>query len=589
MGENFQSGKTQAIDLDELHVQSANRPSEMKVRGEFELEKWSDDPWSSTEESRKKRRWADDERWSGDDEEKKSETEEKWTSDEEGVKNGWAAPKRGDVLLASEGWGDWDNFGGAPKELEQEQESKDFGGYRRVQAASMYAQEDNNDYVDGRAQREDLYHSKEVFGTSGVRERKGDPYADALVNEQIPMPEMKPLSEWNDDFPDKGKPSTSSNEEDMRASAKISNQVPDVDDIPGVARASIIIFQADTEPVVYELKKIHTTIGRGLDNMVILNDQYTSRRHLSITYSSGRFELIALSIDNIASVNGYPVSHIVLKNNDQIEIGATRIKFVLGPISDSHMVLGDPVNGRPMHLEAPPQEVRSPKTTRKNLILLIAVVGVVVFFVIAYLVIKVMTYDKDAKDAPVAEQIAGNTDAGKAGDKKGGDGAAAETPKDEDNLNDSDKKIIDGMKASIGAGLKVNYPDIPAGRGVKVKVTVKTEPPGARIYNADGSLRGLSDYKGEELVSEECESIEENWTIRLDGYEEQTVKVDLCRTINKKIELTPAAEETKPEPAKTDTKKDNKKKDNKKKDDKKKDDKKNNNNRNTGGRNRTII
>ena len=36
MSDNFQSGKTQAIDLDELHVASQNRPVEMRVRGEFE-------------------------------------------------------------------------------------------------------------------------------------------------------------------------------------------------------------------------------------------------------------------------------------------------------------------------------------------------------------------------------------------------------------------------------------------------------------------------------------------------------------------------------------------------------------------------
>ena len=72
---------------------------------------------------------------------------------------------------------------------------------------------------------------------------------------------------------------------------------------------------------MFELKKITTSIGRGLDNMVILNDQFASRHHLTIKYVGGRFELFALSIDNMASVNGYPISHIVLKNNDQIEVG----------------------------------------------------------------------------------------------------------------------------------------------------------------------------------------------------------------------------------------------------------------------------
>lgn len=127
MSDNFQSGKTQAIDLDELHVASQNRPVEMRVRGEFELDKWGDDPWASTEDSRRRRKWAEDDRWSGDDEEKKERPEDAWQVDEEAMKAGWHAPKRGDQLVTDDEWGDWDNFGGAPKQLDIEQESKDFG------------------------------------------------------------------------------------------------------------------------------------------------------------------------------------------------------------------------------------------------------------------------------------------------------------------------------------------------------------------------------------------------------------------------------------------------------------------------------
>ena len=153
MSDNFQSGKTQAIDLDELHVASQNRPVEMRVRGEFELDKWGDDPWASTEDSRRRRKWAEDDRWSGDDEEKKERPEDAWQVDEEAMKAGWHAPKRGDQLVTDDEWGDWDNFGGAPKQLDIEQESKDFGGYRRVQAATQYAQADESDYADRSEER----------------------------------------------------------------------------------------------------------------------------------------------------------------------------------------------------------------------------------------------------------------------------------------------------------------------------------------------------------------------------------------------------------------------------------------------------
>ncbi|MBO4350966.1 MAG: FHA domain-containing protein [Proteobacteria bacterium] len=539
MTDNFQSGKTQAIDLDELHVDSANRPSEYKVRGEFELDKWGDDPWNSTEESRKRRRWAEDDRWYGDDEEKKNQNESMWDADEEALKAGWHAPKRGDVLVTSEGWDDWDNFGGAPKELEQEQESKDFGGYRRIQAASQYAQVDTSNYVDGRAQRDDLYRSKEVFGTSGVKERKGDPYADIMMQQRnVPMPEMKPVSEWNDESPAAEK-KEKEEEEDMRASAKISNLAQSSgDDIPGVTRASIIIFQADTEPVVYELKKIVTSIGRGLDNMVILNDQYASRKHLSINYVGGRFELAGLSVDNIASVNGYPITRVMLKNEDQIEVGATRIKFVVGPISEAHMTLRAPKNGKPIHLVPPPREVRSPKTTKKNLILLIAVVGVIVFFVVAMLVFMLLKKDNSVSDAPVA-----NAETEAQEDEK-----EAETPPEQSlpPLQQSDKNIVEGMMEaySLGTGHYVSTAGSVMGDKIRIKIT--SEPEGARIYNQDGSLRGKTPYEYDEHVTGDRE---EDWTIRLDGYAEQIIKVKLNAAVNEDIKLVSEAP-AKPEPPK---------------------------------------
>ncbi len=537
MNDNYQSGKTQAIDLDELHVDSANRPSELHVRGEFELDKWGDDPWSSTEESRRRRRWADDERWLGDDEEKKEEPDSKWESDEDQMKAGWHAPKRGDVLVSEEGWGDWNNFGGAPKELEQAQESKEFGGYRRVQAASQYAQVDTSDYVDGKAKLDDLYRTKEAFGTSGVRERKGDPYADVMQQGNAVIPEMRPVSEWEDE--PKAPPSVPGSEEDMRASAKISNQVQSGDDIPGVTRASIIIFQSDTEPVVFELKKMVTSIGRGLDNMVILNDQYASRRHLTLNYVSGRFELFALSVDNLASVNGYPISHVVLKNNDQIEVGVTRIKFVLGPISDEQMQLRAPSNGRPIHIDPPPQEVRSLKTTRKNLILLISVVGIIVFFVIAGLIIMATSKKTNVPEikAEAAEETFEITEE---------DMAAAEAePEKIVTLERSDNQIIEGMIETYGLGVgRYRMSDVKQ-MGSRVKILVVTEPEGARIYNGDGSLRGVTPYESYERVSRERK---ETWTIRKDGFVDKELSVSLSAGVNEKLELlADGAEEPKAE------------------------------------------
>lgn len=557
MSDNFQSGKTQAIDLDELHVASQNRPVEMRVRGEFELDKWGDDPWASTEDSRRRRKWAEDDRWSGDDEEKKERPEDAWQVDEEAMKAGWHAPKRGDQLVTDDEWGDWDNFGGAPKQLDIEQESKDFGGYRRVQAATQYAQADESDYADGHAQRGDLYQQKEAFGTSGVRERRGDPYANANMapESSMPMPELKAVGTDWDDAMAQANAAPSQEEEDMRASAKISVQNASGDDIPGVSRASIIIFQAETEPVIYEIKKLVTTIGRGLDNMVILNDPYASRHHLSIQYVNGWFELYALSQDNLATVNGYPISHIILMTNDQIEVGATRIRFILGPISEQQMQMSAPINGKPMHIDPPPQEVRSPKTTRKNLILLISVVGVIVVFLVIGLIVIGISAKPEAQPK-IADSSKGlkpieKVEKGEKGDEgsnvaQGASGSAVDDSEPAYKLKSLDEEVLGAMVEGIAGSIN-SYSKGKSELYFKKEVSVKidTTPSGARIYNGDGTLRGTTPY---EITERSTKSHSEKWTIRADGYKEQTIEVGFDEAIHEKITLESTKAETKPKP-----------------------------------------
>lgn len=534
MDKDFQSGKTQAIDLDELKVSSSNRPREARVRGEFELDKWGDDPWSSTEDGRKRRRWAEDDAWAGDDEEQKAD--DYWEVDEAALKDGWAAPKRGDVLEATEGWDDWNHFGGGPKQLDQESELKDFGGYRRAQAAQNYATSDASNYGDGRAKRQDIYQEKEIYGSAGLKERRADYYAnrnaahenaDFSAEPGFPQgnhpptgsePAMVPIDEWDGSI----RPVQNNADvgDDMRASARISDHSSAGDDIPGVTRASIIIFQLETEPVVYELKKLVTTVGRGLDNIVIINDQFTSREHLSINYVGGKFELIALSDDNLTSVNGYPISHIVLRNEDQIELGATRIKFVVGMISEEHLTLLPPKNGVPYNIEEPPVLPRSAKATRRSLIILISAVAIIVIALAVSLIIMVVssrsndapTISNDPKQA-VFERIADNESA-----------VPSQGNADSVVLSDDERAIAEGILEAIGAGIGQNRSSTSTFDGVVVKIKIESEPSGARIYNADGSLRGLTPYVQSERI---LDAQLENLLIRKDGFKETQLTLNL--------------------------------------------------------------
>ena len=528
---NFQSGKTQAIDLDELNLDSPNRPSDYKARDDFELDKWGDDPWNSTEESRKRRRWAEDDKWAGDGEEQnQKDTAEKWDASEDKLKEGWKAPKRGDQLETSEGWDDWDNFEGGPKKLDDEQESKDFGGRRKIQAASQYASADTSNYVDGRQNRDSLYREKEEYGTAGLKERRGDHFAQNNAPSE-PMPEMKEVGggwDANDAVMGSGNAGNSA-EDDVRA-ATISN-VQFGEDIPGVTRASIIIFQADCDPVVCELKKMVTTIGRATDNLVIVNDRYTSRHHIKINYNAGKFEMVTVSQDNLTTVNTFPATHVILRSEDQIEIGATRIKFVVGPVSDIHMQLTPPKNGVPFHIGPIPDRVRSPKTTRKNLIILIACVATILIMM-TVLMFAMLMDKKTEEDGPQIAEDTSEKPAAASDDANAADTQQAAAPTAV--LEDEDNKLLAAMSEGVGLAFGKSRGTPAKVTGKRVHFTLNTTPSGARIYNADGTLRGITPYDFDEQVSADRK---DNWTIRLDDYKDVALEVSMKKGIDETITL----------------------------------------------------
>ena len=556
--DNFQSGKTQAIDLDELNVQTANRPPEQNTNGNIGLDKWGDDPWSTTEESRQKRRWAEDDRWAGQDAEKNSRPNDQWDVEEPKGDNGWRAPKRGDVLETSDGWEDW---GAAPKEMALELETKDNGGYRRVQAASQYAQANDSDYASGRAQRDDIYHQKEVYGTAGIPVRSGDPYASVPEQSAIQnsVPDMKPVDEWNDNpfsnnppalNPVVTEPANSFDPEPVAPEPIALKPLgsPANDDIPGKNKASLIIFQPNAEPSVYEITKMSTTIGRALDNMVVLNDKYASRHHLVIKYVSGRYELFSLSEDNIASANGCPFSHIRLMNRDLIEVGATRIRFVFGPVNDTMLSNTAPINGKPDHVDPPPQEVRSPENTRKNLILLIAGVAVIVVFLIGAVVIIAIGKSNKVESHKIVDNAAEQQEAiNKVKDQK-------DQKKNDDSVinarNDSDEIKAEDKASPDDAALNADQPAEENPVENVIHIQIKSEPSGAQIINPDGSVRGTTPYDVKEKTDKDAK---EKWTIRLENYVDQEIEVSLNGDINQTVKLTAVPveeeEEEKAEPA----------------------------------------
>ena len=79
---------------------------------------------------------------------------------------------------------------------------------------------------------------------------------------------------------------------------------------------------------VIEFHKDAVTLGRALDNDIVLPEDPVSAQHCRIVrQSDGSFELVDLGSTNKTWVNGHKVRSTPLRNGDQIRIGTTTFVF----------------------------------------------------------------------------------------------------------------------------------------------------------------------------------------------------------------------------------------------------------------------
>ncbi|UJR80195.1 FHA domain-containing protein [Sandaracinus amylolyticus] len=113
------------------------------------------------------------------------------------------------------------------------------------------------------------------------------------------------------------------------------NEHTAIDDRDGLLSESTQIYdEAPPMPVLfvesgrdqgreYVLVEGETTVGRGIDNEVILADVSVSRRHLKVVRESNVLVLRDMGSGNGTMVNGRRVSSVTLSEGDRIELGET--------------------------------------------------------------------------------------------------------------------------------------------------------------------------------------------------------------------------------------------------------------------------
>ncbi|MBN1948097.1 MAG: FHA domain-containing protein [Bradymonadales bacterium] len=107
---------------------------------------------------------------------------------------------------------------------------------------------------------------------------------------------------------------------------------PSAAQVPPEQQGKLLIFVPDTDPILFELMPGITTIGRGMENHLVLGDPYASRKHSVITHKSGSYTFEDTGSDNGTLINGQRVSSKPLVIGDVIEIGSVLMRFVSGPL-----------------------------------------------------------------------------------------------------------------------------------------------------------------------------------------------------------------------------------------------------------------
>jgi len=89
-----------------------------------------------------------------------------------------------------------------------------------------------------------------------------------------------------------------------------------------------LVMQTAAGPHVFALDVDLATIGRGLNNTIVLEDPRISRQHAQVRWKSRRFLISDLGSTNGTYVNGVPVSaEQVLRQGDIVSLGGLEMVF----------------------------------------------------------------------------------------------------------------------------------------------------------------------------------------------------------------------------------------------------------------------
>ena len=96
---------------------------------------------------------------------------------------------------------------------------------------------------------------------------------------------------------------------------------------PQQLRGRLMTIQGEQRGESWFLNRSHTSLGRALDNDIVLLDIAASRKHAQIIRGNEGFILLDLRSANGIFLNGRRITEEDLYDGDEIEVGETILKF----------------------------------------------------------------------------------------------------------------------------------------------------------------------------------------------------------------------------------------------------------------------
>ncbi|GBD18414.1 Glycogen accumulation regulator GarA [bacterium HR27] len=100
-------------------------------------------------------------------------------------------------------------------------------------------------------------------------------------------------------------------------------------DTGNVPRAFLRVVEGPLPGETYLIRKRVTTLGRALENDIVLEALDVSRRHARIEYADGQFVIIDQGSTNGTYVNGVRVERAPLRAGDRVALGTVVLEFSL--------------------------------------------------------------------------------------------------------------------------------------------------------------------------------------------------------------------------------------------------------------------